>query len=140
MNKNQFPRRAQLRRLHPSRACVVTSHASDMLAARLQAIGGTRTCTSQDSQHCRLLRQRSSPSMVLRAIWQQPESIRTQIRRRMRMRHDRAHGFSNHSFNLSLPFCPAPCIGSGHAHRSPSAESMGKDSFVGLFCITGRFQ
>jgi len=31
------------------------SHASDMLSARLQAIGGTRTFTSQDSQHCRLL-------------------------------------------------------------------------------------
>ena len=31
------------------------SHASDMLSARLQAIGGTRTYTSQDSQHCRLL-------------------------------------------------------------------------------------
>src|SRR5437660_8516611 len=29
------------------------SHASGMLAARLQAIGGTRTFTSQDSQHCR---------------------------------------------------------------------------------------
>src|SRR5437016_22178 len=31
------------------------SHASDMLSARLQAIGGTRTFTSQDSQLCRLL-------------------------------------------------------------------------------------
>ena len=31
------------------------SHASDTLSARLQAIGGTRTCTSLDSQHCRLL-------------------------------------------------------------------------------------
>jgi hypothetical protein len=31
------------------------SHASDMLSARLQAIGGTRTYTSQDSQPCRLL-------------------------------------------------------------------------------------
>src|SRR5262250_1237463 len=31
------------------------SHASDMLSARLQAIGGTRTSTSQDSQLCRLL-------------------------------------------------------------------------------------
>jgi len=30
-------------------------HASEMLSARLQAIGGTRTLTSQDSQHCRLL-------------------------------------------------------------------------------------
>src|SRR2546429_5792625 len=30
-------------------------HASDMLSARLQAIGGARTLTSQDSQHCRLL-------------------------------------------------------------------------------------
>ena len=30
-------------------------HASDMLSARLQAIGGTRTSTSQDSQLCRLL-------------------------------------------------------------------------------------
>jgi PilZ domain-containing protein len=30
-------------------------HASDMLSARLQAIGGARTYTSQDSQHCRLL-------------------------------------------------------------------------------------
>src|SRR5215471_2621357 len=30
-------------------------HASDMLSARLQAIGGTRTFTSQDSQPCRLL-------------------------------------------------------------------------------------
>jgi hypothetical protein len=32
------------------------SHASDMLSARLQAIGGARTFTSQDSQPCRLLR------------------------------------------------------------------------------------
>ncbi len=31
------------------------SHASDMLSARLQAIGGTRTFISQDSQPCRLL-------------------------------------------------------------------------------------
>jgi hypothetical protein len=31
------------------------SHASDMLSARQQAIGGTRTFTSQDSQFCRLL-------------------------------------------------------------------------------------
>jgi hypothetical protein len=31
------------------------SHASDTLSARLQAIGGTRTCTSLDSQRCRLL-------------------------------------------------------------------------------------
>ena len=31
------------------------SHASDMLSARLQAISGTRTFTSQDSQPCRLL-------------------------------------------------------------------------------------
>src|SRR5215831_21279108 len=31
------------------------SHASDILSARLQAIGGTRTFTSQDSQPCRLL-------------------------------------------------------------------------------------
>jgi hypothetical protein len=31
------------------------SHASDTLSARLQAIGGTRTCTSLDSQGCRLL-------------------------------------------------------------------------------------
>jgi len=31
-----------------------------MLAARLQAIGGTRTFTSQDSQYCRLLHQRPS--------------------------------------------------------------------------------
>ena len=31
------------------------SHASDMLPARLQAIGGTRTFTSLDSQSCRLL-------------------------------------------------------------------------------------
>ena len=31
------------------------SHASDTLSARLQAIGGTRTCTSLDSQPCRLL-------------------------------------------------------------------------------------
>jgi len=30
-------------------------HASELLSARLQAIGGTRTLTSQDSQHCRLL-------------------------------------------------------------------------------------
>ena len=34
-------------------------HASDMLSARLQAIGGTRTFTSQDSQPCRLLIPRS---------------------------------------------------------------------------------
>ena len=33
----------------------LSSHASDMLSARLQAIGGTRTSTSQDSQLCRLL-------------------------------------------------------------------------------------
>jgi hypothetical protein len=31
------------------------SHALDKLAARLQAIGGARTFTLQDSQHCRLL-------------------------------------------------------------------------------------
>jgi hypothetical protein len=31
------------------------SHASDMLSARLQAIGGARTFISQDSQPCRLL-------------------------------------------------------------------------------------
>jgi hypothetical protein len=31
------------------------SHALDKLAARLQAIGGARTLTSQDSQPCRLL-------------------------------------------------------------------------------------
>src|SRR5262250_4028034 len=35
------------------------SHASDMLSARLQAIGGTRTLTSPDSQLCRLLTFRS---------------------------------------------------------------------------------
>jgi hypothetical protein len=40
--------------LHPSRTCVVT-FASDMLSARQQAIGGTRTFISQDSQPCRLL-------------------------------------------------------------------------------------
>jgi hypothetical protein len=31
------------------------SHASDLLSARLQAIGGARTFTSQDSQRCQLL-------------------------------------------------------------------------------------
>jgi hypothetical protein len=31
-------------------------HAPDLLTARIQAIGGTRTCTSLDSQPCRLLR------------------------------------------------------------------------------------
>jgi hypothetical protein len=30
------------------------SHASDLLSARLQAIGGARTFTSQDSQPCQL--------------------------------------------------------------------------------------
>ena len=35
------------------------SHASDILSARLQAIGRTRTFTSQDSQPCRLLTFRS---------------------------------------------------------------------------------
>ena len=45
----------QLRLLRPSRACFVTLHASDMLAARIQAIGGTGTLTPQDSQPCRLL-------------------------------------------------------------------------------------
>jgi hypothetical protein len=30
-------------------------HAPDMLAVRSQAIDGARTCTSLDSQHCRLL-------------------------------------------------------------------------------------
>src|SRR5215475_2812070 len=34
---------------------LLPSHSSDMLSARLQAIGGTRTSTSQDSQLCRLL-------------------------------------------------------------------------------------
>ena len=33
----------------------IPSHASDMLSARLQAIGRTRTFTSQGSRHCRLL-------------------------------------------------------------------------------------
>src|SRR5262249_55280142 len=45
----------QLRRLRPSKTCFVTSHASDMLAARIHAIGGTGTLTPQDSQPCRLL-------------------------------------------------------------------------------------
>jgi hypothetical protein len=31
------------------------SHASDLLSARLQAIGGARTFTSQDSQPCQQL-------------------------------------------------------------------------------------
>src|SRR5262249_53933171 len=45
----------QLRLLRPSRTCCVTSHASDMLAARIQVIDGTGTLTPQDSQPCRLL-------------------------------------------------------------------------------------
>jgi hypothetical protein len=40
------------------------SHASDMLSARLQAIGGARTFTSQDSQPCRLLTNDADVSMV----------------------------------------------------------------------------
>jgi hypothetical protein len=40
------------------------SHASDMLSARLQAIGGTRTFTSQDSQPCRLLTNDADVSSV----------------------------------------------------------------------------
>ena len=32
-----------------------------MLSARLQAIGGARTLTSQDSQHCRLLLHAAEP-------------------------------------------------------------------------------
>ena len=40
------------------------SHASDMLSARLQAIGGTRTFTSQDSQPCRLLPNDADVSIV----------------------------------------------------------------------------
>jgi hypothetical protein len=39
------------------------SHASDMLSASLQAIGGTRTCTSRDSQLCRLLLISENPSL-----------------------------------------------------------------------------
>jgi hypothetical protein len=42
------------------------SHASDMLSARLQAIGGTRTFTSQDSQPCQLLTFRHLIAPVLR--------------------------------------------------------------------------
>src|SRR5262245_42968123 len=38
-----------------SRTRFVTSHASDMLAARIQAIDGTGTLAPQDSQPCRLL-------------------------------------------------------------------------------------
>jgi hypothetical protein len=41
------------------------SHASDMLSARLQAIGGTRTFISQDSQPCRLLPNASDRSTSL---------------------------------------------------------------------------
>src|SRR2546430_11238040 len=41
------------------------SHASDMLSARLQAIGGTRTFTSQDSQPCRLLTNDAVVSIAL---------------------------------------------------------------------------
>jgi hypothetical protein len=37
------------------------SHASDILSARLQAIGGARTFTSLDSQHCRLLLMSTNP-------------------------------------------------------------------------------
>src|SRR5215471_1206101 len=43
------------------------SHASDMLSARLQVIGGTRTSTSQDSQLCRLLT--PLPSVSERDNW-----------------------------------------------------------------------
>ena len=41
------------------------SHASDMLSARLQAIGGARTFTSQDSQPCRLLSWDRAPARLL---------------------------------------------------------------------------
>ena len=37
-------------------------HAPDMLAVRSQAIDGARTCTSLDSQHCRLLPSRVVPT------------------------------------------------------------------------------
>ena len=51
----KFPRRAAEAFYIRAERASLPSHASDMLSARLQAIGGTRTFTSQDSQPCRLL-------------------------------------------------------------------------------------
>ena len=52
------------------------SHASDLLPARLQAIGGTRTFTSQDSQPCRLLTNDADVSTV-------PPKSRVEVWRRV---------------------------------------------------------
>ena len=52
----------QLRLLHPSRTCIVTfARIGYTIRPVLQAIGGARTFTSPDSQHCRLLL--STPGM-----------------------------------------------------------------------------
>ena len=53
--RSKFPCRAAEALYIRAERALLPSHASDILSARLQAIGGTRTFTSQDSQPCRLL-------------------------------------------------------------------------------------
>jgi len=53
--RRKFPCRAAEAFYIRAERASLPSHASDMLSARPQAIGGTRTFISQDSQPCRLL-------------------------------------------------------------------------------------
>jgi hypothetical protein len=62
--RSKFPCRAAEALYIRAERVSLPSHASDMLSARLQAIGGTRTFTSQDSQPCRLLTNDADVSTV----------------------------------------------------------------------------
>ena len=53
--RSKFPCRAAEASYIRAERASLPSPVSDMLSAQLQAIGGTRTLTSQDSQPCRLL-------------------------------------------------------------------------------------
>jgi hypothetical protein len=78
--RSKFPcRAAEVLYIRAERASL-PSHASDILSARLQAIGGTRTFTSQDSQPCRLLTNDADVSIALPKITYGGFSILTAAR------------------------------------------------------------
>ena len=64
-HRRKFPCRAAEAFYIRAERASLPSHASDMLSARLQAIGGTRTFISQDSQPCRLLPNDADVSIAL---------------------------------------------------------------------------
>jgi hypothetical protein len=68
----KFPCRAAEASYIRTERASLPSHASDIISARLQAIGGTRPFISQDSQPCRLLPNRIPAVSRLQATPQMP--------------------------------------------------------------------